>query len=385
MRPKFVTVATIPMILTQLCFAQEIQTGIDSKPASSNVVGQQYPQIDSELHATFRISAPDAQKVQFSMGPAQDMVKGEDGIWTITTKPLVPGFHYYTLLVDGARVSDPNSESFFGVSRMMSGIEVPEKGVDFYDAKDVPHGDVREKWYWSTTTNAWRRCYLYTPPDYDTNPSARYPVLYLQHGAGEDERGWSTQGHVNFILDNLIAAGKAKPMIIVMDNGGGSAAFAGGARGRSGPAASPGSTPAAASGGAAGTFPATGGNQPTAETSGSSATVVQASGASAPVAQAPADGGRVPGRGGIFNFTTFENVLINELIPMIDSTYRTIPDREHRAMAGLSMAVGKPSRSAWATSTNLLPSVASAAAECAAISKPPTMAYLPNQTHLTKK
>src|SRR5262249_14128075 len=204
-----------------------------------------------------------------------------EGVWTITTEPLVPGFHYYTFVIDGARVSDPNSETFFGVSRMMSGIEVPEKGVDFYDPKDVAHGEVRERWYHSKSTDTWRRCYVYTPPDYDSNSSRRYPVLYLQHGAGEDERGWPTQGHVNFILDNLIAAGKAKPMIIVMDNGGGGAAFAGGPRGRGGPP--------------------------------------------------PA------GRGGLGNFGAFQEILLDELIPMIDSTYRTISDREHRAMAGLSM------------------------------------------------
>jgi hypothetical protein len=133
--------------------------------------------------------------------------------------PLVPGFHYYYFFVDGVQVNDPASHAFYGVSKDSSGIEVPEKGVDYYLPKDVPHGDVRSHWYYSKLTEAWRRCFVYTPPGYDTNVRTRYPVLYLQHGSGEDETGWSIQGHVNFILDNLIAAGKAKPMIVVMDRG----------------------------------------------------------------------------------------------------------------------------------------------------------------------
>jgi hypothetical protein len=203
-----------------LCWAQASQPAADdSKPATSNVPGQQYPRIDAQLRAAFRVSAPNAQKVQVSVGKTYDMVKGDNGVWTVTTNPLVSGFHYYWLVIDGVRVADPASESFFGVSQMCSGIEVPEKGVDFYDAKDVPHGEVRAKWYYSKVTSVWRRCFVYTPPDYDTKPTARYPVLYLQHGGGEDERGWVVQGRVSFIMDNLIAEGKARPMIIVMDNG----------------------------------------------------------------------------------------------------------------------------------------------------------------------
>ncbi|MGA2542562.1 MAG: alpha/beta hydrolase-fold protein [Verrucomicrobiota bacterium] len=287
------------------------QLGSDAEPASSNVPGQQYPKIDSEHHAEFRLRSSNAERVQVDIGGHQyNMTKDEQGVWSVTTPPLVVGFHYYSLIVDGVAVADPASESFFGVSKMMSGIEVPSPGEAFYDAQNVPHGEVREHWYYSKTNSLWRRCFVYTPPDYAGDPTARYPVLYLQHGAGEDERGWSTQGRVNFILDNLIAKGKAKPMIVVMDNGGGSAAFAGGGRGGRGR-------------GAAGVMGAP-------------------AGTNAPNGPAGTNdvppGGPGRGRGGFaFNFQPFENVLLREIIPMIDSTYRTIPDREHRGMAGLSM------------------------------------------------
>ena len=205
--------------------------GGDAKSASSNVPGQPYPKIDSERRAEFHFRAPGAARVQLDIGGHKyDFTKSDDGLWSVVTPPLVVGFHYYAVVVDGVSVADPASESFFGVSKMMSGIEVPSPGEDFYDAKNVPHGEVREHWYYSKTNSAWRRCFVYTPPDYNSNPAARYPVVYLQHGAGEDERGWSTQGRVNFILDNLIAEGKARPMIVVMDNGGGSALFASGGR-----------------------------------------------------------------------------------------------------------------------------------------------------------
>jgi enterochelin esterase family protein len=292
--------------------AQTNQPADDWKPATSNVPGQQYPRINSERRAQFRFYAPGATNVAVSIGRPLTVTKGDDGVWMITTSPLVEGFHYYDLIVNGVSAADPNSESFFGVSRMMSGIEVPAEDQDFYQPKDVPHGEGRERWYYSKIASAWRRCYVYTPPDYDTNPSRRYPVLYLMHGAGEDERGWSTQGHMNFILDNLIAEGKASPTIIVMDNGGGSALFAGGGR----------------RGGPRGAAPAAGTNAPTA---GAGATNVAA-------AAGRGEGTRGPGRGG-FGFGTqpFENILLNEIIPMVDSTYRTLADREDRGMAGLSM------------------------------------------------
>jgi enterochelin esterase-like enzyme len=196
----------------------------------------------------------------------------------VTTSPQVPGFHYTWFILDGANVCDPAIETFYGYGRQCSGLEVPEKGVDFYEVKDVPHGEIRQRWYYSKTTQAWRRIFVYTPPDYDTGRDARYPVLYLQHGAGEDERGWGLQGRLNPIMDNLIAEKKAKPMIIVMEKG---------------YAQKPGETPAAISGAQARDFRRM--------------------------------------------FGTLEEVFIRDLIPMIDATYRTIPDRDHRAMAGLSM------------------------------------------------
>src|SRR5262249_50236458 len=133
---------------------------------------------------------------------------------------VVPGFHYYWFLVDGLKVNDPSSYSWFGYGRETSGIEVPEPGVDFYLAKEnVPHGEVRIHWYYSKITEKWRKANVYTPPGYDRSPREHFPVLYLQHGAWENERGWVEQGHANFILDNLIAAGRAKPMILVVDTG----------------------------------------------------------------------------------------------------------------------------------------------------------------------
>jgi enterochelin esterase-like enzyme len=270
-----------------LCFAQTD----DSKPATSNVRGAQYPRVHSDLRVTFRLKAPDAKVVKLhpagdGLGKADvDMTKGADGLWTVTTGPAVPGFHYYWFLVDGAEVNDPGSETYFGWAKQSSGIEVPEAGVDYYMPKDVPHGDLRAHWYLSKTTDSWRRAYVYTPPDYDRNARVRYPVLYLQHGAGEDERGWGVQGRVNFIMDNLIAGKKAKPMIVVMDCG---------------YANRPGEQPAQGGGGR---------------------------GAS--------------GRGGQNVVTAFEDVVMNDLIPSIDANYRTLTDREHRAMAGLSMGSGQ--------------------------------------------
>jgi enterochelin esterase family protein len=287
------------------------QLGSDAKPASSNAAGQQYPKVDSQHRAEFRLRAASAQKVQVDIGGHKyDMTKDDSNLWSVVTPPLVVGFHYYALVVDGVSMADPASESFFGVSKMMSGIDVPSPGEDFYDAKKVPHGEVREHWYYSNTNSAWRRCFVYTPPDYDSNPTARYPVVYLQHGAGEDERGWSTQGRVNFILDNLIAEGKAKPMIVVMDNGGGSALFAEGARGPRG------------AGGLMGAPTET--NRPAMANSGTNQ---------------PGRGGYGRGGPGMFGGPAglFADTLLHEIIPMIDSTYRTIPDREHRGMAGLSM------------------------------------------------
>src|SRR4051812_5400520 len=198
----------------------------DWKPMAYVSPGQQYPQINSERRAKFRIEAPGATEGGVSLGRPFTSTKGDDGVWTVVTSPLVEGFHYYQIIVDGARAADPNTRTFFGSSRWMSGIEVPADDQDFYAVKDVPHGEIREHQYFSSVSKAWRRCFVYTPPDYEKNLTARYPVLYLQHGAGEDETTWAVQGRTNFIMDNLIAEGKTKPMLIVMDNGGGSALFA---------------------------------------------------------------------------------------------------------------------------------------------------------------
>jgi enterochelin esterase-like enzyme len=263
-------------LLVVACGLAPVRAGDDAKPATSNVPRADYPRVHPDRRVTFRLKAPVAKKVQVQPGGADnglgkgpyDMERGADGTWTVTTPPAVPGFHYYWLLVDGVAVNDPGSETFFGYGRPTSGVEVPEPGVDFYDAKDVPHGEVRALWYHSKVTGKPRRAFAYTPPGYDAAADTRYPVLYLQHGAGEDERGWTTQGRANFILDNLIAAKKARPMLVVMDNG-------------------------------------------------------------------YADRVGQPARA--FDFRAFEEVLTGELIPKVDATYRTLADRDHRALAGLSM------------------------------------------------
>ena len=200
-------------------FSLNAQVVEKTQPASTNINQSGFPRILEDLSVSFKIKAPDAKKVQIDLGKLYDMTKDEQGNWTVTTAPQVPGFHYYSLVIDGVKVVDPASESFYGMSRMASAIEIPEKGVDFYDIKNVPHGAISSKYYFSKVTNSWRRLYVYTPPGYDTNLKDRYPVVYIQHGGGEDERGWVTQGRTDIILDNLIASGKAKPMIVVMSNG----------------------------------------------------------------------------------------------------------------------------------------------------------------------
>jgi enterochelin esterase-like enzyme len=271
----------LPLLLAAAPEQVEGSKPADSIPAPSNIRGAEYPRIHADRRVTFRIKAPDAQKIEFGFFPSKryPAQKDKDGFWTVTTDPLVPGFHYYRLFIDGVEVNDPASETFYGTGKETSGIEIPEKGVDFYLPKDVPHGEIRERWYHSKTTQQWRRIFVYTPPGYDSNREARYPVLYLQHGGGEDERAWPNQGRVGFILDNLIAERKAKPMIVVMEQG---------------YARRPGeATPSPARPGA------------------------------------PRDFSRL--------LAAFEELMVKDLIPMIDATYRTIPDRENRAMAGLSM------------------------------------------------
>lgn len=193
--------------------------GLHGARAESNVRNSKYPQLTADHRAIFRIKAPDAQKVQIDLGRKYDMVRQEGGIWETVTDSLGEGFHYYSLLIDGVAVADPGSETFYGMGRMASGIEVPFKGGEYYALKDVPHGDIRMKRYYSEVSRSWRRFFVYTPAGYDTHTAEKYPVLYLLHGGGEDERGWATQGKTDLIMDNLIAEGKAKPMLIVMLDG----------------------------------------------------------------------------------------------------------------------------------------------------------------------
>jgi enterochelin esterase-like enzyme len=266
-----------------LCCAQEAG---DFQPASTNVWGATYPRVDGTGRVQLRVKAPDATKVRvnFWSGPKTEMVKQADGFWTITTPPLVHGLHYYTFVIDGAEVSDPSSHAFFGGGKHASAVEVPEPGSTYYSIQDVPHGQVREVWYDSKVTGTWRHALVYLPPNYDTQIKMRYPVLYLQHGGGEDETGWIRQGRANFILDNLLAAGKCKPMIIVM-----------------------------------------------------------AYGYARRAGQAPPDlTGKPIGSPERLKAmqemtSSFEDDVTQALIPYIDKTFRTIPDRDHRAMAGLSM------------------------------------------------
>ncbi|HOO66350.1 MAG: esterase [Bacteroidales bacterium] len=188
-------------------------------PASSNVRGAKYPQIMPDGSALFRLKAPGAQKVQLDLGKKYDMVRNSEGIWEVVTDSLTEGFHYYSLILDGLPVADPASETFYGMGRMASGIEVPFSGDGYYAARDVTHGEVAIKRYFSTVSNAWRQFYIYKPAGYDASSDRKYPVLYILHGGGEDERGWATQGKTDLILDNLIAAGKAEPMLVVMPDG----------------------------------------------------------------------------------------------------------------------------------------------------------------------
>jgi enterochelin esterase-like enzyme len=186
--------------------------------ASTNVRSAKYPRVLKDHRVLFRIKAPDAQKVQIDLGKKYDMTKDADGFWEAVTEPQGEGFHYYSLLIDGVPVADPASESFYGMGRMASGIEIPAKEGDYYAIKDVAHGDVRMVRYYSSVLNTWRNLYVYTPSGYNESKD-NYPVLYLLHGGGEDERGWATQGKTDLILDNLIAEKKAQPMLIVMVDG----------------------------------------------------------------------------------------------------------------------------------------------------------------------
>jgi enterochelin esterase-like enzyme len=185
-------------------------------PAATNIRSSKYPQILPDSRVMFRIKAPDAQKVQVDLGKKYDMVKDTGDYWIVTTDSIGDGFHYYSLIIDGVALADPSSQAFYGMGRMASGIEIPFSGDDYYDIKNVPHGDIRINRYYSIVTRTWRILYVYTPPGYDEKTNEKYPVLYILHGGGEDETGWAAQGKTDLILDNLIAEGKAKQMIVVM-------------------------------------------------------------------------------------------------------------------------------------------------------------------------
>ncbi len=246
----------------------------DFRPNELNQPGQEYPMVNSEGYARFRIDAPTAKSVIVSLGlggrGGTVLRKDKDGIWTGTTEgPMDEGFHYYHLTIDGATVNDPGTNNYYGSTRWESGIEIPAHDRDFYALKNVPHGNVQQVIFNSPSTGEQKRAFVYTPAEYSTNPKKKYPVLYLQHGWGEDETAWSNQGHANLIMDNLIAEGKCKPFIIVMTYG---------------------------------------------MTNNARFGTINS-----------------------FNYKDFETVLVDELIPFIDSNFRTIPDKKHRAMAGLSM------------------------------------------------
>jgi len=185
-------------------------------PPSSNIRNAPYPQITTDSRVIFNIKAPEAKKVQIDLGKKYDLEKDADGFWKVTTDSISEGFHYYSLLIDGVAVADPASQTYYGMGRMASGIEIPFSGGAYYALRNVPHGDIRIKKYFSPVTRSWRQFYIYTPPAYDSAVNEKYPLLYILHGGGEDETGWATQGKTDLILDNLIAAGKAKPMLIVM-------------------------------------------------------------------------------------------------------------------------------------------------------------------------
>ena len=213
--------------LGSLCFAQTSQPTIidDFKPSSLNQPGKEFPQVNSQGYVRFRIEAPQAQSVVVSLGlggtkGGTPLTKGDDGFWTGTTAgPMDEGFHYYHVTIDGGVFNDPGACNYYGSVRWESGIEIPAHDQDFYALKDVPHGNVQQILFPSPSTKTSCRAFVYTPPGYGADKSKRYPVLYLQHGWGEDETAWSNQGHANLIMDNLIAEGKIKPFIIVMTYG----------------------------------------------------------------------------------------------------------------------------------------------------------------------
>lgn len=283
MKYKSLAVFALAALTSGICSAQMSE---DFKVTPTTQQGKQYPQVNSERKVRVSILAREAQRVQLDIGGVKyDLKKDTSGVWTGESAPQDEGFHYYQLNIDGASVPDPGSLYFFGASRWGSGIEIPSKDQDFFAMKNVPHGQLRENQYFSKTSNSVRRVYIYTPPGYENN-NKKYPVLYLQHGMGENETGWGNQGHANLIMDNLIAEGKAVPFIIVMEN---SAVDLSGMPRRPRPGSTPGQ------------------------------------GAPGPSMNS-------------FNFAgQFERILIDDLIPYVESNFRVIANQKQRAMAGLSM------------------------------------------------
>jgi enterochelin esterase-like enzyme len=272
MKFKQAIIFSVALMAGQICMAQTATD--DFKPSTVNQPGQEYPQVNSQGYARFKINAPRADSVRVSLGLGGRggtlLTKGADGFFTGTTEgSMDEGFHYYHLTVDGGTFNDPGALNFYGSTRWESGIEIPAHDQDFYALKDVPHGHVQQILFPSKSTNASRRAFVYTPPGYEKNTAKKYPVLYLQHGWGEDETAWSNQGHANLIMDNMIAEGKTKPFIIVMTYG------------------------------------------MTNELKW--------------------------GHMKEFKIAPFQTVLVDELIPYVDTHFRTIADKGHRAMGGLSM------------------------------------------------
>ena len=320
---KFTVVLSAALLTAGFCAAQEIKE--DFKPSTKNQPQQEYPMVNSQGYARFRIVAPNAQSVSVGLGlggtnGGTDLTKDENGVWTGTTsQPLDEGFHYYHLTIDGGTFNDPGTNNYYGSTRWESGIEIPAHDAAFYEERNIPHGFVQQILVWSESTNSLRRAFVYTPPTYYADKAdVKYPVLYLQHGWGEDETAWMTQGHANLIMDNLIAEGKIKPFIIVCTYGmtnegfrpGG---FGGGMRRPAGGAGAPAARPAAG---------------PAADAQ------AQAPQGQRPQGQRPAGGGF---GGGFGANAGFEKFLCDELVPYVDAHFRTIANKDNRAMAGLSM------------------------------------------------
>jgi len=317
----------------------------DFKPSTYNQPFAEYPQVNSQGYARFSISLPQAQSVVVSLGlggsGGTTLKKGEDGTWTgTTTGPLDEGFHYYHLTIDGGEyVNDPGTLNFYGSQRWESGIEVPAKDQDFYALKDVPHGKVVQILFPSPSTGSPKRAFVYQPPDYDKDQSVRYPVLYLQHGWGEDETAWSNQGHANLIMDNLLAEKKCKPFLIVMTYGmtnsasmnrgrGGTRSMGG--RGRGGDGTTPAPVPAVPAGAIA---PAGG----TPDAAGRAGGMGGGRGGMGGGMMGGGGRGGMMGGGMMGGNNGFETLLLKELIPYVDANFRTLADPLHRGMAGLSM------------------------------------------------